>query len=94
MAKQKKIKLFEGNVPADGILLESFNGWELYQRNKAKHFMNLKLVYIGRHPRKANFWLAFDTEKRCFVRNRNSKILRMEYRALHDDVTNFLVTHG
>jgi hypothetical protein len=83
-------KQYNGNEPSDGKLLHTFGDWSLYLMDQKGEYVNLKLVYIGRRERKANFWLAFDKNKNKFVTRRDLATLKAHHLALHDDILNWL----
>ena len=97
MAKAKpKARLYEGNIPEGGLLLQTFGDWCLFGRSKIKEFYNVKLVHIGERVVKANFHLCFNTAKNKFVINSDYRTLAKndQYKTLHDEALNWLVANA
>jgi hypothetical protein len=59
MKKNQLKKLYKGNPPAEGVVLASYEGWDLYETQQNGKWLNFKLVHAKPIEHKANYWLGF-----------------------------------
>lgn len=79
----RRPRIFRGNIPANGTLIASNDEWAVYRMATKAHWMNVKLVSLGPRPRKANFWIGWNTSTRKLANKHDAKQLA-HYPQLHD----------
>lgn len=72
-----KPKLYTGNFPENATLIAgTVHGWRLYERHTGQNdWANFKLVWRGKRPKKANYWLAIRLGTGKISNSKDSKIL-------------------
>ncbi len=78
-----KRKLYTGNPPKNGRIMDFFEGWELWEfdvveadkwANGETAWFNVKVMTIEPNPRKANYYIAFNEER--YAATRDWKLLQ------------------
>lgn len=90
---QKKIKQFQGNIPEQATFVARFGEegrWLLFFRNQQTGYANFKMVYDGRCPDKANFWLGYNITTKKFSAHNDSFLLHETLPSLYEEVVAWL----
>ena len=72
-------KLYVGNEPAKGVMVQSDGNWCLYELKSIGEFRNFKLISMTPIPFKANYYFGFNAGIGKMVNSRDIKKLK-EYR--------------
>lgn len=81
----KAERIYRGNIPADGTLIDSNDDWALYQRGtKDPAWFNFKVISFAPRTKKANFHLAYNVKTKKLANKHDAKVLAKAYPKLYE----------
>lgn len=73
------VRKFHGNEPEHGVMIGLDDDAALFVISEDRRYLGLKLIATDPRERKANFWIGWDTDKDCFTRSRDGKLLKANW---------------